>query len=236
MDRIDAMQAFVAVADLQGFAPAARKLGLSPSGGDAADRGAGRSSRRAAVAADHAIGDADRCRRALSGACQAHSRRCRGSRRRGRGRAHAAERTAGGLGAGRVRAAACQPRDVGVSEALSRGLRRIAAGGSHDQPGGRRRRPRGQDRPSRRFQPGGAPCRRDAADRGRLARLSQARGEPKTPEAIASHQTIQFGATTASPDWRFVEDGREVRVALHAAASPPTAPTPRSSMPSRAAA
>src|ERR1700733_5127834 len=32
MDRIDAMQAFVAVADLQGFAAAARKLGLSPSG------------------------------------------------------------------------------------------------------------------------------------------------------------------------------------------------------------
>ena len=32
MDRIDAMQAFIAVADLRGFAPAARKLGLSPSG------------------------------------------------------------------------------------------------------------------------------------------------------------------------------------------------------------
>src|ERR1700682_5048579 len=32
MDRIDAMQAFVAVADLQGLPPAARKLGLSPSG------------------------------------------------------------------------------------------------------------------------------------------------------------------------------------------------------------
>src|SRR6202521_4460610 len=31
MDRIDAMQAFVTVADLQGFAPAARKLALSPS-------------------------------------------------------------------------------------------------------------------------------------------------------------------------------------------------------------
>ena len=31
MDRIEAMQAFVAVADLQGFAPAARKLRLSPS-------------------------------------------------------------------------------------------------------------------------------------------------------------------------------------------------------------
>ena len=31
MDRLDAMQAFVAVADLKGFAPAARKLHLSPS-------------------------------------------------------------------------------------------------------------------------------------------------------------------------------------------------------------
>src|SRR5215813_15045866 len=31
MDRFDAMHAFVAVADLQGFAPAARKLRLSPS-------------------------------------------------------------------------------------------------------------------------------------------------------------------------------------------------------------
>src|SRR6201993_5648732 len=31
MDRIDAMQAFVAVADLRGCAPAARKLKLSPS-------------------------------------------------------------------------------------------------------------------------------------------------------------------------------------------------------------
>jgi DNA-binding transcriptional LysR family regulator len=44
--------------------------------------------------------------------------------------------------------------------------------------------------------------------------LLGARGEPKTPQAIASHQTIQFGAMTASPDWRFVEDAREVRVAL----------------------
>ena len=39
------------------------------------------------------------------------------------------------------------------------------------------------------------------------------RGEPNTPEAIASHETIQFGAITASPDWRFAEAGREIRVA-----------------------
>jgi DNA-binding transcriptional LysR family regulator len=38
-------------------------------------------------------------------------------------------------------------------------------------------------------------------------------GEPRTPQAIASHQTIQFGATAAQPDWHFVEGGKEVRVA-----------------------
>src|SRR6202166_1721266 len=31
------------------------------------------------------------------------------------------------------------------------------------------------------------------------------RGEPNTPAAIAAHDTIQFGATAAPPDWRFVE-------------------------------
>ena len=39
------------------------------------------------------------------------------------------------------------------------------------------------------------------------------RGEPKTPQAIASHATIQFGAMSAPPDWRFVDDGRELRIA-----------------------
>jgi len=34
-------------------------------------------------------------------------------------------------------------------------------------------------------------------------------GEPKAPEAIVAHQTIQFGATA---DWRFVRDGQELRV------------------------
>ncbi len=41
----------------------------------------------------------------------------------------------------------------------------------------------------------------------------KARGEPKTPEAIASHQTVQFGATAASLDWRFVREGRDIRIA-----------------------
>jgi len=56
------------------------------------------------------------------------------------------------------------------------------------------------------------PCRRDASDRGRLIRISEAGGRPRRRRRIASHQTIQFGATAVSPDWHFVEDGREVRV------------------------
>jgi DNA-binding transcriptional LysR family regulator len=41
----------------------------------------------------------------------------------------------------------------------------------------------------------------------------KAHGEPKTPEAIEAHQTIQFSATTASPDLRFLRAGKEVRIA-----------------------
>jgi DNA-binding transcriptional LysR family regulator len=39
------------------------------------------------------------------------------------------------------------------------------------------------------------------------------RGEPNTPHEIPSHDTIQFGAMTASPDWRFIEDENEIRIA-----------------------
>jgi DNA-binding transcriptional LysR family regulator len=39
------------------------------------------------------------------------------------------------------------------------------------------------------------------------------RGEPQRPTDITAHDTIQFGAMTASPDWRFVEDGSELRIA-----------------------
>ena len=58
---------------------------------------------------------------------------------------------------------------------------------------------------------------RHVGEMRRIVVASQAylerRGEPKTPAAIAAHDTIQFGAMTAAPDWRFVDDGREVRVA-----------------------
>lgn len=40
-----------------------------------------------------------------------------------------------------------------------------------------------------------------------------AHGEPRHPSEIAAHRTVHFGALSAAPDWRFVEYGREVRVA-----------------------
>jgi len=42
--------------------------------------------------------------------------------------------------------------------------------------------------------------------------LPERHGEPKTPEAIASHQTIQFGASAVTGEWRFVADGGDFRV------------------------
>jgi DNA-binding transcriptional LysR family regulator len=39
------------------------------------------------------------------------------------------------------------------------------------------------------------------------------RGTPGRPQEISAHDTIQFGAMTAALDWRFVEEGREIRVA-----------------------
>jgi DNA-binding transcriptional LysR family regulator len=41
----------------------------------------------------------------------------------------------------------------------------------------------------------------------------KARGAPKTPRDLVSHDTVQFGASTAPAEWRFAEAGREIRVA-----------------------
>lgn len=40
----------------------------------------------------------------------------------------------------------------------------------------------------------------------------KARGEPKKPQDIATHDTIQFGASSGGVEWRFVESGNEVRL------------------------
>ncbi len=119
MDRFDAMQAFVAVADLRGFAPAARKLGLSPSGVTrliaALEERLGarllQRTTRSVTLTDAGARYLERVRRVLADVEEAE-----GSVE---GERITAERTAGGLGADRIRAPPCQSGDVGLSEALS---------------------------------------------------------------------------------------------------------------------
>jgi DNA-binding transcriptional LysR family regulator len=213
MDRIDAMQAFVAVADLQGFAPAARKLGLAPSGvtrliAALEDRlGARllqRTTRQVALT-DVGARYLERIRRILAdveeaeGSVQAERTRPSGrlvvSAPVGFGRLHVSPV---------VSAYLARYPDVSGELRLSDQIINLVEDGvdlavriGHLADSTLVARHIGEMR------------RIVVASEGYL----RERGEPDTPATIASHATIQFGATAASPEWRFVEAGREVRVA-----------------------
>ncbi len=212
MDRIDAMQAFVLVADLQGFAPAARKLGLSPSAvtrliAALEDRlGARllqRTTRQVALT-DVGARYLERVRRILSDVEEAEGA-AEGERTRPSGRLV----VSAPVGFGRLH----------VSPVMSAYLKR------YPEVSGELRL---SDRMINLVEDGVdlavrighlADSTLVARQVGEMRRIVVAssgylkvRGELRTPEAIASHETIQFGAMTASPDWRFVEDGREIRV------------------------
>ena len=213
MDRIDAMQAFVAVADLRGFAPAARKLGLSPSGvtrliAALEDRlGARllqRTTRKVALT-DVGARYLERARRIVSDVEEAESA-AEGERTRPSGRLV----VSAPIGFGRLH----------VSPVMSAYLKR------YPEVSGELRL---SDRSVNLVEDGvdlavrighladSSLVARHVGEMRRIVVASagylEARGEPKTPEAVASHQTIQFGAMSAPPDWRFVGDGREIRVA-----------------------
>jgi DNA-binding transcriptional LysR family regulator len=176
-----------------GFCAGGRKLGLSPSGvtrliAALEERLGARLLQR--TTRQVALTDVGARYLERSGGFSPMSRKPKARRRQ----ADAAERTAGGLGADRIRAAPCQPV---MSTYLTR-YPEVFGGavvGPHDQSGRRRRRSRGQI---------------GTSDSSLVARhvggcggswsphpLSQRYGEPRTPQAIASHETIQFGATTA---------------------------------------
>ncbi len=213
MDRIDAMQAFVAVADLQGFAPAARKLGMSPSGvtrliAALEDRiGARllqRTTRQVALT-DVGARYLERVRRILAdveeaeGSAQAERTRPSGrlvvSAPIGFGRRHVSPVMSAYLtrypevsGELRLSDRMINLVEDGVDLAIRIGhLADSTLVGRHV----------------------GEMRRIVVASSGYLKQ----HGEPRTPQAIASHETIQFGATAAQPDWHFVEGGKEVRVA-----------------------
>src|SRR6478736_2460383 len=213
MDRIDAMQAFVAVADLKGFAPAARKLGLSPSGVTrliaALEERLGarllqRTTRQVALT-DIGARYLERVRRILADVEEAE-----GSAQAERTRPTGRLVVSAPIGFGRLH----------VSPVMSAYLTRYP-----EVSGELRLSDRivnlvedGVDLAVRiGHLPDSTLVARHVGEMRRIVVASSGylrrRGDPRTPQAIASHETIQFGATAASPDWQFVENGTEIRVA-----------------------
>jgi DNA-binding transcriptional LysR family regulator len=210
MDRLDAMQAFVAVADLQGFAPAARKLGLSPSGVTrliaALEQRLGarllQRTTRSVTLTDVGTRYLERARRILADVEEAESS-AEGERTRPSGRLV----VSAPIGFGRLH----------VSPVMSRYLARHAEVSAELRLSDRMINlvEDGVDLAVRiGHLPDSTLVARHVGEMRRMVVASNAylkrRGEPKTPQAIASHDTIQFGV---APDWRFVEEGREIRVA-----------------------
>jgi DNA-binding transcriptional LysR family regulator len=212
MDRIDAMQAFVTVADLKGFAPAARKLGLSPSGvtrliAALEDRLGARllqRTTRQVTLTDAGARYLERARRILSDVEEAES-------------AAEGERTRPG---GRLVVSA--PNGFGrlhVSPVMSAYLKRYPEVSADLRLSDRMINlvEEGVDLAVRiGHLPDSTLVARHVGEMRRIVVASteylKRRGEPKTPEAIADHDTIHFGAMTAEPEWRFVADGREIRI------------------------
>src|SRR3984885_4452201 len=213
MDRIDAMQAFVAVADLQGFAAAARKLGLSPSGltrlvAALEERLGARllqRTTRSVTLTDVGARYLERARRILADVEEAEIA-AEGERARPIGRLV----ISAPVGFGRLH----------VSPVLTTYLKRY-----HEVSAELRL----EDRPINLVEEGVdlavrvghlADSSLVARHVGEMRRIVVAspgylkrRGEPDTPEAIASHETIQVGATAVSPDWLFIREGHEIHVA-----------------------
>ena len=213
MDRIDAMQAFVAVADLQGFAPAARKLGLSPSGVTrliaALEQRLGarllQRTTRSVTLTDIGTRYLERARRILADVEEAE-----GSAQDERTRPSGRLVVSAPVGFGRLH----------VSPVMSAYLKRYPEVSAEL---------RLADRMVNLVEDGidlavrighladSSLVARHVGEMRRIVVASSGylkqRGEPNAPEAVASHETIQFGGMTAAPDWRFVEDGREIRVA-----------------------
>jgi len=213
MDRLDAMQAFVAVADLEGFAPAARKLGLSPSAVTrliaALEERLGarllQRTTRQVTLTDAGSRYLERARRILADVEEAEDA-VEGERTRPEGRLV----ISAPVGFGRlhvspiVTAYLKRYPDVGVDLRLTDRVVNLVEDGV--------------DAAVRiGHLPDSTLVARQVGEMRRIVVASpgylRARGEPKRPADIAAHDMIQFGAMTAAPDWRFVENGREIRIA-----------------------
>jgi len=212
MDRFDAMLAFVKVADLKGFAPAARKLGLSPSGvtrliAALEDRLGARllqRTTRSVTLTDAGARYLERARRILADVEEAEIA-AEGERARPSGRLV----VSAPIGFGRLHVSP-------VMNAYLKRYRDVSAD------------LRLEDRMINLVEEGvdlavrighladSSLVARHVGDMRRIIVASpgylKSRGEPKRPQDTAAHDTIQFGATSASTEWRFVDSGNEVRL------------------------
>src|SRR5579871_1340063 len=214
MDRIDAMQAFLAVADLEGFAPAARKLRLSPSGVTrliaALEEHLGarllQRTTRSVTLTDAGARYLARVRRILADVEEAEAS-IEDERSRPSGRLV----VSAPIGFGRLH----------VSQLMSEYLKR------YTEVSGELRL---SDQLINLVEDGvdlavrighladSSLVARQVGEMRRVVVASpaylKARGEPKTPEAIKDHQIIQFGGSALTADWRFARDGEELRIAV----------------------
>jgi DNA-binding transcriptional LysR family regulator len=212
MDRLDAMQAFMTVADLKGFAPAARRLGLSPSGvtrliAALEDRLGARllqRTTRSVTLTDAGARYLERARRILADVEEAEIA-AEGERARPSGRLV----VSAPVGFGRLH----------VSPVMNAYLKR------HREVSADLRL---EDRMVNLVEEGvdlavrighladSSLVARHVGDMRRIVVASpgylKSRGEPKRPQDISAHDTIQFGANSASTDWRFVDSGSEIRL------------------------
>ncbi|MBI5321417.1 LysR family transcriptional regulator [Bradyrhizobium sp.] len=212
MDRIDAMQAFVAVADFRGFAPAARKLRLSPSAVTrliaALEERLGarllQRTTRSVTLTDAGTRFLERARRILADVEEAELA-AEGERTRPSGRLVVSAPVGfGRLHVSPVMAAYLQRHgDVSAELRLEDRVVNLVEDGI--------------DLAVRiGFLADSSLVARHVGEMRRIVVASpdylKRHGEPKTPAGIAGHQTIQFGASSVSGEWRFAEGDREFRL------------------------
>src|SRR3984957_6441678 len=212
MDRLDAMQAFVTVADLKGFAAAARKLRLSPPAvtrliAALEDRIGARllqRTTRSVTLTDAGARYLERARRILADVEEAEiaaeSERARPSGRLvisapvGFGRLHVSPLLTAYLKRYRDVSAELRLEDRMIS-LVEEGID-LAVRIGHLADSSLVARHVGDMRQITVASPG----------------YLKSRGEPKRPQEIVAHDTIQFGSAAGSGEWRFVEGENEIRL------------------------
>ena len=214
MDRLDAMAVFVAVADLHGFAAAARRLRLSPSGvtrlvAALEDRLGTRllqRTTRSVTLTDAGARYLERARRILADVGEAEDA-AQAERTAPKGRfVVSAPNVFGRLHVAPLMCAYLSryPEVIGELTLADRLVNLIDDGVDAAVRIGV------LDDSSQVARVVGATRRVVVASPAYLAR----RKAPRTPEDLAVHDTIQFTALTSAPEWRFSRNGRDHRIAV----------------------